>query len=191
MGKIVLSENVSVDGVVQDPTGEEGFRHGGWFVEIGDQDRAGWAKLALDEALGADALLFGRRSYEFFAARWPSRTGDLAERLNSLRKYVVTATSLEEPGWNNSTVLNGDVVSRVSELKRELAGEIIVLGSFQLAGALLEHDLVDELRLTIFPVVLGGGRRLFGESSDRKAVRLAHTEEIGAGLVHLVYEIVR
>src|SRR3954468_8886499 len=124
MGRIVISENVSLDGVVQDPTGEEGFRHGGWFFQVGDKDRAERAKVMLDEALGAEAFLFGRRSYEFLAARWPSRHGELADRLNSLPKYVGSST-LEDPGWNNSTVLTGDVLNEVSELKRELDGEIV------------------------------------------------------------------
>src|SRR5436190_10065160 len=146
MGRIVISENVSLDGVVQDPTGEEGFRHGGWFDEFGKQDREAWAKLALDEALQADALLLGRRSDEFFGPRWLSRSGEFADRLNSLPKYVVSST-LEDPKWTGSTVLRGDAVDEVSTLKRELDGEIVVIGSRQLVRALMEHDLVDELRL--------------------------------------------
>ena len=143
MGTIVLNANVSLDGVVEDPAGVEGFRLGGWFFEI---DRgADGNRFTLDEALGAEALLLGRRSYEFFAATWPSRGGELADRLNSLPKYVVSST-LEDPGWNNSTLLRGDVVTEVSKLKQELDGEIVVLASFQLARTLLEHDLVDELR---------------------------------------------
>src|SRR5437899_4584723 len=172
MGKIVISENVSLDGVVQDPTGDEGFRHGGWFVQVGDKDREEWAQVALDEALGAEALLLGRRSYEFFAARWPSRSGALADRLNSLPKYVVSST-LEDPGWSNSTVLRGEAVSEVSKLKQELDGDIVVLASFQLVHTLVDHDLVDELRLKVFPAVLGAGKRLFGGTSDTKPLRLA------------------
>jgi dihydrofolate reductase len=152
MGKIVVSENVSLDGVVQDPTGEEGFTHGGWFGQIKDRPEVG--KLALDEALGAEALLLGRRSYEFFAARWPSRSGELADRLNSLPKYVVSST-LEDPGWNNATVLKGEAVSEVSKLKQELDGDIVVLASFQIVHTLMEHDLVDELRLKVFPSCSG------------------------------------
>jgi dihydrofolate reductase len=148
MGKIVISENVSLDGVVQDPTGEEGFRYGGWFFQVGDKDREEWAKIELDEALGAEALLLGRRSDEWFAARWTSRSGEWAERLNSLPKFVVSST-LEDPAWNNSTVLKGDVVTEVSKLKQELEGEIVVYASRQLARTLMEHDLVDELRLTV------------------------------------------
>src|SRR5919198_857462 len=173
MGRIVVSDNVSLDGVIQDPAGDEGFRVGGWVGLIKDRPELG--KLALDEALGAEALLLGRRSYEWFAARWPSRSGELADRLNSLPKYVVSS-SLEEPVWNNSTVLKGDVLNEVSGLKRELDGEIVVPASFQLVRTLMEHDLVDELRLKIFPVVLGAGGRLFGETSDKKPMRLVDTK---------------
>jgi dihydrofolate reductase len=190
MGKIVISENVSLDGVVQDPTGEEGFRHGGWFAQVGDKDREGRAKVVLDEALGAEAFLLGRRSYEFLAARWPSRNGELADRLNSLPKYVVSST-LEDPDWNNSTVLKGDVVNEVSKLKQELNGEIVVPASFQLLRTLLEHDLVDELRLKIFPVVLGAGERLFGETSDKKPMRLLDTQTVEGGIAYLTYQPVR
>src|SRR5437667_4972145 len=162
MGKIVISENVTLDGVIQDPAGVEGFRLGGWIGRIGDRGRQEAAKVALDEALGAEAFLLGRRSYEFLAARWPSRSGPLADRLNSLPKYVVSAT-LEDPGWNNSTVLKGDVVNEVSKLKQGLDGDIVVYASGQLVHTLIEHDLVDELRLMIYPFVLGAGQRLFGE----------------------------
>jgi dihydrofolate reductase len=190
MGKIVISENVSLDGVVQDPTGEEGFRHGGWFFQVGDKDREEWAKVELDEALGAEALLLGRRSDEWFAARWTSRSGEWADRLNSLPKYVVSST-LADPAWNNSTVLEGDVVTEVSKLKQELDGEIVVYASRQLARTLMEHDLVDELRLTVYPVVLGAGERLFGETSDKKPMRLLNTRTVGDGLAYLTYELVR
>ena len=192
MGTIVMSgpQNISLDGVVQDPTGEEGFRQGGWFGEFGGQDLEAWAKVALDEALGAEALLLGRRSYEWFAVRWPSRSGELADRLNSMPKYVVSST-LEDPDWNNSTVLKRDVVDEVSKLKQELNGEIVVLGSPQLARTLIEHDLVDELRLMIYPVVLGAGARLFGETSDKKPLRLVDTQIVGDGVAILTYETVR
>jgi dihydrofolate reductase len=148
------------------------------------------AKVALDEALGAEALLLGRRSYEWLAARWPSRSGELADRLNSLPKYVVSST-LEDPDWNNSTVLKGEVVTEVSRLKHELDGEIVVPASFQLVSTLIEHDLVDELRLKIFPVVLGAGERLFGETSDKKSMRLLDTRTVGDGVAYLTYELVR
>jgi dihydrofolate reductase len=190
MGRIVISENVSLDGVVQDPTGDEGFRHGGWFVQVADEDRVAWAKVGLDEALGATALLLGRRSDEFFAARWQSREGEWADRLNSMPKYVVSST-LDDPAWSNSTVLNGDVVGEVSKLKREIEGDIVVYASRQLVQALLEHDLVDELRLMVYPVVLGGGARLFGETSDKKRLRLLDTRTVGGGLAQLTYELVR
>ena len=163
MGKIVISENASLDGVIQDPAGDEGFSRGGWVGLIKDNPELN--QLALDEALGAEALLLGRRSYEWFAARWPSRSGELADRLNSLPKYVVSST-LRDPDWNNSTVLTGDASDEVSKLKQELNGEIVVPASFQLLRTLIEHDLVDELRLKVFPVVLGDGERLL----DRKSV---------------------
>jgi dihydrofolate reductase len=188
MGKIVISENVSLDGVIQDPAGDEGFTRGGWVGRIATLPEV--AKVTLDEALGTEALLLGRRSYKWFAARWPSRSGELADRLNSLPKYVVSST-LEDPDWNNSTVLKGDVVNEVSKLKQELNGEIHVPASFQLARTLIEHDLVDELRLKIFPVVLGAGERLFGETSDKKPLRLVNTRTVGDGVVILTYELVR
>ncbi len=188
MGKIVISENVSLDGVIEDPAGDEGFGRGGWVGLLAAREEV--AKVALDEALGAEALLLGRRSYEWFAARWPSRSGALADRLNSLPKYVVSS-SLEDPDWNNSTVLKGDAVDEVSKLKQELRGEIVVLGSFQLLGALIEHDLVDELRLKIYPVVLGSGKRLFGETSDKKPMRLVDTQTLGDGIAFVTYEMVR
>jgi dihydrofolate reductase len=188
MGKIVISDNVSLDGVIQDPTGDEGFRHGGWF----DFDRAGeeWAKIEFAEALGTEALLLGRRSYEWFAARWTSRSGEWADRLNSLPKYVVSST-LEDPDWNNSTVLKGEMVNEVSKLKQELDGDIVVYASGRLARTLMEHDLVDELRLMVYPVVLGAGERLFGETSDKKTMRLVDTRTVGDGLVLLTYQLVR
>jgi dihydrofolate reductase len=190
MGKIVVSENVSLDGIVQDPTGEEGFRHGGWFRQAGDRDRAEWAEVESAEALATEALLLGRRSYEWFAARWPSRTGAWADRLNSLPKYVVSST-LEDPGWNNTTVLEGEVVSEVSKLRQRLDGDIVVYASFRLVRTLMEHDLVDELRLMVYPVVLGAGERLFGDTGDKKPLRLLSTRTVGDGLAHLTYALVR
>jgi dihydrofolate reductase len=190
MGKIIVSENVSLDGVVQDPTGDEGFRVGGWFGEIEKGDHDEWAKVELDEALGAGALLLGRRTYEFFAARWPSRSGPWADRLNGLPKYVVSAT-LHDTDWNNSTVLTGDVVHEVATLRRKVNGRIVVYASFQLVHTLVEHDLVDELRMMIFPVVLGVGERLFGETSGKKPMRLVDTRAVGNGLVLLTYRPVR
>jgi dihydrofolate reductase len=188
MGKIVISENVSLDGVIQDPAGDEGYERGGWIGRIAALPEL--AQVTLDEALGSEALLLGRRSYEWFAARWPSRSGELADRLNTLPKYVVSST-LEDPAWNNSIVLKGDAVHEVSRLKQELTGEINVPASFQLVHMLMEHDLVDELRLKIFPVVLGAGKRLFGETSDKKPMRLIDTRTIGHGVAILTYETVR
>ena len=190
MGKIVISENVSLDGVVQDPTGEEGFRHGGWFGQVGDKDREEWAKVEFEEALGAEALLLGRRSDEYFGPRWTGRSGEWADRLNSLPKYVVSST-LVNPEWSNSTVLKGEVVNEVSKLKQELDGEFVVPASYQLGRTLIEHDLVDELRLVVFPVVLGAGERIFGETSDKKSMRLVATRTIGDGLAFLTYQLVR
>jgi dihydrofolate reductase len=185
MGKIVISENVTLDGVIEDPTGVEGLRGGGWFFEI--DRREDGEKFTLDKTLGTEALLLGRRTYEFFAATWPSRGGELADALNSLPKYVVSST-LEDPDWNNSTVLKGDVLDEVSRLKQALDGEIIVLGSPQLARTLIEHDLVDELRLMIYPVVLGAGARLFGDTSEKKFMRLADTQTVGDGIAILAYK---
>jgi dihydrofolate reductase len=192
MGRIVMSgpQNVSLDGVVQDPDGEEGFGFGGWFVQFGGNDLEEWNKVALDEALRAEAWLLGRRSYEFFGARWRLRSGALADRLNSLPKYVVSST-LEDPDWNNSIVLKGDVVNEVSKLKQELGGEIVLPASYQLGRTLIEHDLVDELRLVVFPVVLGAGERLFGQTNNKKPMRLLETRTVGDGLAFLTYEFVR
>ena len=190
MGKIVISTNVSLDGVVQDPDGKEGFRLGGWFGQFGGKDLEAWAQLETDEALGAEALLLGRRSDEYFGPRWTGRNGEWADRLNSLPKYVVSST-LVNPEWSNSTVLKGEVVNEVSKLKQELAGDIVVYASYQLGRTLIEHDLVDELRLFVYPVVLGAGQRLFGETSDKKPLRLVNTKTVGDGLVFLTYEIVR
>ncbi|MER5472788.1 dihydrofolate reductase family protein [Streptomyces sp. NPDC002935] len=192
MGKIVMSgpQNVSLDGVVQDPDGKEGFELGGWFVQFGGKDLEEWNKVALEEALRAEAWLLGRKSYEFFGERWRPRSGELADRLNSMPKYVVSST-LEEPDWNNSTVLKGDVVTEVAKLKQELDGEIVVPASYRLGRTLIEHDLVDEVRLVVFPVVLGAGERFFGEASGKRTMRLVDTKTIGEGLAFLTYEFVQ
>jgi dihydrofolate reductase len=190
MGKLVISENVSLDGVVQDPTGEEGFRHGGWFGQVGDKDREEWAKVEFEEALGAEALLLGRRSDEYFGPRWTGRSGEWADRLNSLPKYVVSST-LVNPEWSNSTVLKGEVVNEVSKLKQKRDGEIVVYASRQLVRTLMKHDLIDELRLMVYPVVLGAGERLFGETSDKKSMRRLSTRTVGDGIAYLTYETVR
>ena len=190
MGQIVVSQNVSLDGVVEDPSGEEGFRHGGWFQQFIGEDWGAWANVELEEAQGAEVLLLGRRSDEYFAMRSSSQSGEWVDRLNSLPKFVVSST-LEEPKWTNATVLKGEVISEVSKLKQQREGEIVVYGSRPLVRALMEHDLVDELRLTVFPVALGAGERLFGETSDKRPLRLIATKTIGNGLAHLTYERAR
>jgi dihydrofolate reductase len=190
MGKIVISTNVSLDGVVQDPDGEEGFSRGGWFGQDGGKDLEEWGKVEYAEALRTAALLLGRRSDEWFAARWRSKPGEWADRLNGMPKYVVSST-LQDPAWTNVTVLKGDVVEEVTRLKRELDGDIVVYASYQLGRTLLEHDLVDELRLFVFPVVVGAGERLFGETSDKKPIRLVGSRTVGDGLAFLTYEIIR
>ena len=190
MGKIVISTNVSLDGVVQDPDGKEGFRRGGWFGEYGGNDLEAWATVSQAEAQGTEALLLGRRSDEWFAPRWHARTGEWPDRLNGLPKYVVSS-ALEEPRWSNATLVTGDVVDEVAKLKQELGGEIVVYASYKLGRSLIEHDLVDELRLVVFPVVLGDGERLFGETSDKKPMRLVSSSTIGDGLAFLTYEFVR
>jgi dihydrofolate reductase len=189
MARIVMSgpQNVSLDGVVQDPDGQEGFGLGGWFVEFGGSDLEEWNKVALEEALGAEAWLLGRRSYEFFGMRWRPRSGELADRLNNMPKYVVSST-LEDPEWSNTTVLKDDAASEISKLKQELEGDIIVPASYQLGRTLIEHDLVDEVRLVVFPVVLGAGERLFGETGGKKPMRLVDSKTVGDGLVFLTYE---
>lgn len=192
MGKIVMGgpQNMSLDGIVQDPDGAEGFTLGGWFVESGGQDLEAWNQLALEDALRAEAWLLGRRSYEFFGTRWRPRTGELADRINSLPKYVVSST-LATAEWNNASVLTGDPVEEVTELKHALDGEIILPGSYQLARTLMAHHLVDELRLVVFPVALGAGGRLFDGLGDTAPLRLIHTRTIGDGLIFLTYEIAR
>jgi dihydrofolate reductase len=189
MARIVVSENVTLDGVIEDPAGAEGFGRGGWVGRIGGPGREGAAKVVLEEALGAEAQLLGRRTYEFLAARWPSRSGGLADRLNEMPKYVVSST-LKDPAWNKSTVLAGEVVQEVSQLKQDLDGEIVVAGSIRLVRTLLANGLVDELRLMIYPVVLGAGERLFGNSSEQRPMRLVETRTVD-DLAYLRYEIAR
>jgi dihydrofolate reductase len=188
MGRIVLSgpQNVTLDGVVQDPDGAEGFERGGWFKEFGGSDLDEWNAVALEEALAAEAWLLGRRSYEFFGSRWRPRTGALADRLNSLPKYVVSST-LTDPDWGDTTVLTGDVATDVAKLKVDIDGDIIVPASYRLGRTLLHHDLVDELRLVVFPVVLGAGERFFEPTTARRPLRLAGTRTIGEHLVLLTY----
>jgi dihydrofolate reductase len=175
---------------MQDPTGDEGFSRGGWFSRIDENDREAWAELEFAEARGAEAMLLGRGSYEFFASRWPSRTGAWADRLNTMPKYVISST-LSEPEWSNSTVLNGDVIGEVAGLRENLTGDIVVYASRPLVRTLIDHDLADELRLIVFPVVIGDGERLFGETVDQKSLRLLDTETVGDGLAHLTYALVK
>ena len=188
MAKIVISTNASLDGVVQDPDGKEGFKLGGWFAEFGGKDLEPWARVFYEEALATDALLLGRHSDAWFAERWLSRDDEWAVRLNSLPKYVVSST-IEHPRWGDGTVLRGDVVDEVSKLKQQLDGEIVVYASYQLARTLLDNDLVDELRLVVFPVMLGTGERLFGETDDQKPMRLVGITTIGDDLARLRYEL--
>lgn len=187
MGKIVISTNCSVDGIVEDPDGKEGFRLGGWFLRSGGDDLTEWGKVLYEEALGTAALLLGRRSDEWFATRWATRTDEWANQLNNLPKYVMSAT-LDRPSWTNATVLRGDLVTEVTRLKREITGDIVVYASYQLGQALMEHDLVDEVRLFVYPVVLGAGQRLFGETSDQRPLRLVRARTIGDGLTFVIYE---
>jgi dihydrofolate reductase len=176
--------------VVQDPDGEEGFSRGGWFFQYGGKDLEERGKIEYAEALGSAALLLGRKSDEWFAARWTSRPGEFADQLNSLPKYVVSGT-LEEPRWTRATVLKGNVVDEVTRLKQELDGDILVYASYQLGRTLIEHDLVDELRLFVFPVVLGGGQRLFGATTGTKPLRLVGSQTVGDGLLFVTYQILR
>ena len=184
MAQIIVTEFVSLDGVMEDPGGAESFKHGGWTFEISRGEEGDSFKL--DETLASDALLLGRVTYEGFAAAWPSREGEFADKFNSMPKYVVSST-LTAPEWNNTTVLDGDVVERVSRLRRELDGNVVVHGSGQLVQTLLEHDLVDELRLMVFPVLLGSGKRLFAQTTEKKPLSLAESRTVGDGVAILVY----
>ena len=186
MGTLVISENITLDGVIEDPTGEDGFEHGGWFSAMGDDDRQAWAAVEAGEADQAEALLLGRRTYEWLTARWLTRTGAWAERLAAMPKYVVSTTLVETP-WPSTTVLKGDVLDQVRELKEQLSGEIVVNGSGRLARALIEHDLVDELRLMVYPSVLGSGERLFPSTRTALSMRLVEARKVGDGLVTVTY----
>ena len=185
MGRIVVTEFISLDGVIEDPGGAEDYKYGGWSFEISRGDEGDQFKV--DETNNSAALLLGRKTYEGFADAWPSREGAFADKFNSMPKYVVSST-LKDPEWTNSTVLSGDLATEVSRLKEELDGDIVVHGSAQLAQALVEQGLVDELRLMVFPVVLGSGKRLFGETSDKKPLRLSDSRTVGDGVAILIYE---
>ena len=190
MGKIIITTNMTLDGCVQDPDGREGFNLGGWFGQSGGNDLEEWAKVETAEAVSADALLLGRRSDEWFATRWLSRTGEWADKLNSMPKYVVSDT-LTSAKWSNATLIKGDVTTEIAELKQQVGGEILVYASYQLVHGLIEHDLVDEMRLVVFPVVLGAGKRLFGETTGKKQFRLVNATTIGDGLAFVTYEAIR
>jgi dihydrofolate reductase len=185
MGRIVVTEFVSLDGVMEDPGGDGSFKHKGWTFKF-NRGEAG-DKFKLDETRDSEALLLGRVTYEGFAAAWPSRDGEFADKLNSMPKYVVSST-LDKAGWNNSTVLKGDVLQEVSKLKQRVGADIVVHGSAQLVQTLLANDLVDELRLMVFPVVLGSGKRLFGATSDQKRMQLVESKTVGDGIAILIYK---
>ena len=185
MGRIVVTEFVSLDGVVEAPGGGEDFKYGGWSFEIDRGDEGN--KFKLDETMSSEVLLLGRVTYEGFAAAWPSRDGEFADKFNSMPKYVVSST-LEDPEWNNTTVLKGDVTEEAAKLKQEVDGNIVVHGSPRLVQTLLDHDLVDEFRLMVFPVVLGTGKRLFGETSDKKTLRLVDSKVVGDGVSINIYQ---
>jgi dihydrofolate reductase len=184
MAKIIVTEFVSLDGVMEDPGGAEDFKYGGWTFEIPRGDEGD--RFKVEETMESDALLLGRVTYEGFATAWPTREGEFADKFNAMPKYVVSST-LGTADWNNSTVLEGDAVEAVRKLRKEQDGSIVVHGSATLVQALLENDLVDELRLMVFPVVLGAGRRLFGETSDKKRFELVESRTVGDGVAILVY----
>jgi dihydrofolate reductase len=184
MGRIVVTEFISLDGVIEAPGGGEDYKYGGWTFEIDRGDEGN--RFKLDETMSSAALLLGRRTYEGFAAAWPERDGEFADKFNTMPKYVVSST-LRDPEWTNSTVLSGDVVDEITNLKKEQDGDIVVHGSAQLVQSLIENDLVDELRLMVFPVVLGTGKRLFGETTDKKRLKLSSSTVVGDGVAIQVY----
>jgi dihydrofolate reductase len=184
MGRIVVTEFISLDGVIEAPGGGEDYKYGGWTFEIDRGDEGDQFKL--DETMSSAALLLGRRTYEGFAVAWPEREGEFADKFNTMPKYVVSST-LRDPEWTNSTVVSGDLVDEITKLKREQDGDIVVHGSAQLVQSLIENDLVDELRLMVFPVVLGTGKRLFGETTDKKRLRLSSSTVVGDGVAIQVY----
>ena len=188
MGRIVVTEFISLDGVMEDPSGGEGFERGGWSFKVSRGD--GGDRFKTEETMNTAAMLLGRRTYETFAGSWPQRTGEFADKFNSMPKYVVSKT-LTNPEWENTRVLEGDMPDSVARLRDELDGDIVIHGSRQLAQGLLEADLVDELRLMVFPVVVGSGQRLFGDLSDQRPLRLLRTESVGDGVAILVFERAR
>jgi dihydrofolate reductase len=185
MGRIVVTEFVSTDGVVEDPGGAEDYEYGGWSFAFDRGDEGNQFKL--DETMTSDALLLGRVTYEGFAKAWPERTGEFADKFNTMPKYVVSST-LEDPTWPNTTVIGGDLAAAVDKAKQEHDGDIVVHGSPSLVQDLVEQDLVDELRLMVFPVVLGKGKRLFGETSDKKTFKLTDVKSVGEGVAILILQ---
>jgi dihydrofolate reductase len=184
MAKIAITEFMSIDGVIEDPGGAEDYKYGGWSFEFSRGDEGD--KFKLDETMASEALLLGRVTYEGFAEAWPQREGEFADKFNNMRKYVVSST-LKDPEWANTTVIDGDLAEAVERIRAEHEGDIVVHGSAQLSQELLERDLVDELRLMVFPVALGAGKRLFGETSDKKGLTLTSSQVVGDGVVILVY----
>jgi dihydrofolate reductase len=187
MGKLVVSEFVTLDGVMEDPGGGETFEHGGWAFQV--ERGADGDKAKFDELMSADVLLLGRVTFQAFAQAWPGRTDDVgyADKFNNMRKYVVS-TTLNDPGWNNSTVIREDVAGEIARLKAQTSGDILVMGSAQLVQTLREHDLVDEYSLMVFPIVVGSGKRLFNEGSHTTPLRLASSQPVGSdGVVILTY----
>jgi dihydrofolate reductase len=186
MGRIVVTEFVSLDGVFEDPGGSENYEHGGWSFRFNRGDDGD--KFKLDETSASDALLLGRVTYQGFADAWPSRTGEFADKFNSMPKFVVS-TTLTAPDWNNTQVINGDVASEVPRLKEQFGGDVVVHGSGQLVNSLKEQDLVDEYRLMVFPVVLGRGKRLFTDGGDLVSLKLQETKQVGPdGAIVLTYQ---
>jgi dihydrofolate reductase len=189
MGRIVITEFVSLDGVMEDPGGAEDFKHGGWSFEISRGDEGD--KFKLDETMDSAAMLLGRKTFEGFAEAWPSREGEFADKFNNMPKYVVSST-LKDPEWTNSTVIDGtDLPGAVAKIKDENEGDVVVAGSAQLAQSLLEQGLVDELRLMVYPVILGSGKRIFGETSEKKPLKLTSSKTVGDGIAILIYEPAR
>lgn len=186
MGRIVLSTNVTLDGIGQDPTADEGFEFGGWFNCIADEDREAWAKAFFAEAMATDALLLGARSYEWFASRWIGRDGAWADRLAELPKYVVRSGN-GRCDWGPTTVLTGGVAAAVTRLKHQVDGHIALYASYQLVRTLVEHDLLDEVRLMVFPHIVGSGGRAFSDLTASKQLRLTDAHTVGTGLVQLRY----
>jgi dihydrofolate reductase len=186
MGKIVVTEFISMDGIIEDPGGSEDYEHGGWSFQL-DRGEEG-NKFKVDETMATDALLLGRVTYEGFADAWPSREGEFADKFNNMPKFVVS-TTLDKPEWNNSTVISRDVAAEVGKLKERFANDVVVHGSAQLVNALKEQDLVDEYRLMVFPVVLGRGKRLFSDGGDLIPLKLSEAKQVGPdGVIILSYQ---